>query len=959
MKTFCPTRLRGFGRTAFVAALILLVATPSVLGQTRGKIDGVVTDARTGDQLPGVNVVIAGTTLGTATDNSGYYYIANLQAGTYDLRASYIGYDAVTVVGIQVPPGATIRIDFELPEAVLEAEGEVVVTAERPLVELDQTASVTRLGSQEVITKPTTDLSQILTTLPSINIENGEITVRGRTLDEVAFMVDGARARNPLNHDPYTRVNLSAIEELEVITGTFNAEYGEAQSGVINVITKEGRRDRYELYLDTRMTPPGIRHWGTAFYDRSTSAYWENAHARHLEWWIENTDQWVDLNGISGSDPRNMWTPEEAFEHFMTTHQPLTNYGEIPTYQVELGVGGPAPGIARDVTFYGTLKYRSEPPLYGNAYRERGEYIDGNLKVAASLGGGRKLVISGFYGQEETGWGFYNDPWWALTYGQRGRYAHYDFPGLPFTRTHGQSLQFSHALSASTLYEVRVARVQALRQVTPFPDDPMCFVPLEDPQGFPNEACFRASGSTESIIRAPGGINADPVGHNTTGYFFQYDSDNVEWAIDANISSQINRYFSTKAGADFSYYVLDHFNQAKFPMRFDNRVYRPYQGAAFAQTKVEYGGLIVNAGLRLDYYNANDTLYTNIFAPFEEEAERERTSLYAQVSPRLGVSHPIDDRTKMHFSYGHFFQRPPFNDYGEGTGFVGGSLNTFTVQDSGLPWVLANRNLRPQKTIAYEVGIERNFWDFFLVTATGYYKDIRNTIRTITVETADGGTYFTNGNGDYADVRGAEFSLRKVPATYRFGTLSSYVNFTTQIGILGRSGDPVSIGPEGQTFAASGDFIQYSNPRLKLGLYYQTPTTWEGPVGAVLGGISMALDYRANFPNEQLRQDYFLFEGERYMRRVDQMVDLRLRKEIVLPNQIGRISPYMEVTNLLNQRWIFFPAVERASRADQQRFVESGFSDLPTHDANDRPYLDVALFRNLPRQVLFGITFGY
>src|SRR5690606_19377256 len=138
--------------------------------------------------------------------------------------------------------------------------------------------------------------------------------------------------------------------------------------------------------------------------------------------------------------------------------------------------------------------------------------------------------------------------------------------------------------------------------------------------------------------------------------------------------------------------------------------------------KVEYGGLIVNAGLRLDVYNANDTLYVNVFDPFGEDSPRERTKLYAQLSPRIGVSHPIDTRTVFHFSYGHFFQRPPFNDYGEQIGEAGGSLNTVVNEDDPtVVYVLGNRNLRPQHTTAYEVGIERNFWDFFIFDLTGYY----------------------------------------------------------------------------------------------------------------------------------------------------------------------------------------------------------------------------------------------
>ncbi len=934
--------------TGIRAGLVLLLALVGLVApasaQSRGRIAGTATDVETGETLPGVNVIIVGATVGAATDTDGDFSIANLPVGTYDVRATYIGYDTLTVTGVRVGSNRTTEVSLPLRAATLGLGGEAVVVAERPLVERDNTASATRIQTDEITARPTTDLTEVLTTLPSVDIVDGQITVRGRTLDEVAFVVDGARARDPLTQDPFTSINLSAIQEVEVITGGYNAEYGEAQSGVINVITKEGNRDRYELYLDTRYTPPGLRTFGTAFYDRSNPAFWENTHAMHLEWWVENTDQWVDLNGNLGSSPEVVWTPEQAHQHYLDTHRPLTDYTNTPSYQTEVGVGGPLQ--FGGATFYGTFKYRSQAPLFGNAYRDRGLFYDGNLKVAVPLGNGMRLVGSGFFGQEETGWGFFNDYFWAATYGATSRYAYYDFAGLPFEQTNGQSLQFSHLLSASTLYELRLSRVQAIRRVSPFPDDPLG---------------FGASGPVEGIVRSNdvGGDNGDPVGFNTTGYYYRYDDNNTEWTFDASLSSQFNQHVSGRTGASFSYYVLDHFNEAKFPTRIDDRTYRPYQGAAYAQTKVEYGGLIVNAGLRLDFYNANDTLYTNVFDPFGDTADQERTALYAQISPRIGISHPIDSRTVLHFSYGHFFQRPPFNDYGEGNSFVGGSLNTFIIQDTGLPWVLANRNLRPQRTTAFEIGIERNFWDFFVFDLTGYYKDIRNTIRTITVVTETGGTYFTNGNGDYADERGVEISLRRVPSTYPWGTVSGYANVTTGLGILGRSGAPTTIAPSGPRFSPSGDFIQHSNPLIKLGLYYQTPLTWGGVLGALLGGTSISLDYRANLANDQIRQDFFLFDNQKYVRPADQLTNLRLRRTLVLPRGLGRVNPYVEVQNLFNDRWIFLQAVERASLDDQRAFVESGFETLPAADAAGNPILDVGLYRNLPRSVLFGVTFEF
>ncbi len=929
------------GAAAMIYLLALALSAPSALAQGRGKISGKVMDASSGDPLPGVNVIIVGTTLGTASDRVGDYFIANLQPGVYSVRASFIGYRDVTVQDVSVRMNGTTELDFRLEEATIMTD-EVVVMADRPLVERDNTTSVVRLEAAEVVARPTTDFTDVLTSLPSINMEGGQLKVRGGTLDQVAFMVDGARARNPLDHSPYTRINLSAIGELEVITGSFNAEYGEAQSGVINVVTKEGGNN-YEFFLDGRFQPPGLRHWGTSLYDQSTDLYWENRNARHLDWWIEYPDQWVDPNGFYGSDPRSEWTAEQAYENYLQTHKPLSDYTNMPTYQTEVGLGGPVPGLKR-MTFFGTVKVRSEAPLLGNAYRERGSFTDATLKLSMQLPKGMKLTASGFFGDERAGWGYYPDAFWAITYGVDSRYAYYDFPGMPTSITNGQTVRLSQALNASTLYEVKLTRVQADRKIETLPGDPLG---------------FNASDATRDYLRAvdangvpiPGGF-ANRIGYNTTGYYFRYDDTNTEWNLDGFISSQVNKFIHLQSGLEYSLYRLDHFNKSKLPDRTDDRLYKPYQGAAYAQSKIEVGGLIMNAGLRFDFYNPNDTVYVDLFDPLAGGVEK--TKLYTQLSPRLGISHPIDERTVLHFSYGHFFQRPPYNDYGEGNDNVYGSLNTFIVDGTNVPWVLGNRNLKPQKTIAFEVGLERNFWDVFVLDMTGYYKDYRNTIRTIFIESPQG-TYRTTGNGNYADERGVELSIRKVPSNYRWGSIWGYANFTTRLGIAGRSGDPSVITPKGVRFDPSGDFILHNNPRVKAGFFYQTPQEWDGVIGALLRDLSLSVDYVAVFANDQLRSDFFVVDGKKYTRPVDQNLNLRARREISVPGGV-RISPYVDIDNVLNQKWIFLQAFERASREDQRKFVESGFDYLPTVDASGKPILEFAKFRNLPRQVIFGVT---
>jgi outer membrane receptor protein involved in Fe transport len=937
-------------RGLLVLVLLLGAGTMCVLdvaAQSTGRIAGRVTDAATGEPLPGVNVVIEGTTTGASTDLDGNYFIAHLRPGTYAIKASMIGYRDAIFQDIRVQGNATARVDIRLQESVIEGE-EVIITAQRPPVDRNVTTSMVVIESRELEARPTSSFSDVLLQLPGIDMEDGQMRIRGGTLDEVAVMVDGTRARNPLDHSPFLRFNLGAIQEVEVITGTFNAEYGEAQSGVINVIMKEGG-DRYEGYADFRFTPPGLRHFGVSLYDQNTPLYWENSNARHLQWWIEYPDMWRDPNGVRGSDPRSVWTPEQAYQNYMDTHQPLNRYWETPTYETEFGLGGRVPGISR-LYFFGSGKFREEAPVMGNAYRDRGRFYDGSMKLTYRMTPQSRLQLSGFAGKEQTSWGVgWLDYWWATNFGIDARYAYFDLFGLPESSTNGVTLQYTNVLNTRTMMELRASRVHAFRSMSPFPDDPIG---------------WEAEGPTRSLIfaldregREVPGAYQTMVGFNTTGYFNRFEGSNEEYYVAGYLSSQLNMNVNVKSGFDFSYYLIDHFNQAKLPNRTDDRTYRPYQGSGYAQSRVEYGGLVMNLGMRLDLYNPNDVVYLDPFDPLNAETRRTRT--FMQLSPRLGVSHPIDERTKLHFSYGHFFQRAPFADYGEGNspGDVRGVLTTYIIDDTDQPWVLGNRDLRPMRTTAFEVGLERNFWDAWLVTATGYYKDIRNTIRMITVlDPSRGINYQTNGNGNYAANRGFELSLRKLPRNYSWGSLWGHVNYSDRASIWGRSGDPETIQPDRDIFSDSGEYFTPNRPRMRAGLYFVTPRL-PGFASAV-SDVIFSFDYSRVWPHRDIPSDRVdLEDGTVELRPPDQMLNMRARKEFTAGRT--RFAPYVEVANLPNWRWVNLDAFRNTSQDDQRRMLESSFSELPTHTTNGSPILDVAKYRNLRRSVVFGFQFNF
>jgi hypothetical protein len=933
---------------AVLASAALLTALPFEAAASRGKVFGRVTDARTKEPLIGVNVVIVGTTMGGSTDLQGEYFIANVPVGTYDLKASMIGYRDVVVTGARVYDDRTTEVHFEMTETVIEFGETVVVSAQRPLVEKDNTASRIVVEAREISTRPATEFSDVFSTLPGVTMDGGVMRVRGGTLDGVAFLVDGTRARNPLDQSAYINFNLSAIKELEVITGSFNAEYGEAQSGVVKITTKDGG-PKFHFFIDGRYTPPGVRHWGVGLYDRNTSLYWENTNARHLQWWIDNPDQWVDPNGYYGNDARSIWTPEEAYSDYLATHGRLTNYASIPSYQIESSFSGPVPFFSR-LNFFLSGKYRTQAPLFGNAYRDRGEFINGTGKFTYTFSPAMKLNLSLFYGQEKTSWGIgdWPDYEYARNFGYQSRYAFYDYPGLPDSRTDMQSLKFSHVLDAFSMYEVEVARAQAYRKTDVFPDDPNGW----EASGVTRTDNLRAVDANGNPIP---GAYANPIGFNTLGYYFRNDDINTEWRAGGRYSNQFNKNWKFETGTEFSYYHLRHYNESKRPA-IDAATLNPYQGAVWVQSKLEFGGFIMNPGLRFDFYNPNDTVYTDPFDPFN--SPREPTKTFSQLSPRLGIAHPIDERTVLHFSYGYFFQRGKFGDYGEGysESEALGNLTRSIDPNTGLPIILGNRQTRPSKTVQFEVGVERNFAEVFVLGVTGYYKDISNTVRAVQVsDPTKGITYRTNGNADYADERGVEISLRKQPSHYIHG----YVNFSTQFGITGRSGDPVVVYPDRKVYGPSGDAIQHRNPRMNGAIVFHAP-----PQSGLLWGLAddllVSLEYLAVFPNEKILGDKFQYSDSTYsaskLRPVDQRWNMRLSKGFSFFDSAVRMTAFIQVTNLLNHKWINFGAIDQASGQDQKAFIQSDFEDIPTHTASGVPILDTAKYRNLPRSILFGMT---
>lgn len=222
--------------------LILFLSLKVFAGDT-GKIAGRVVDGSTKEPLIGANVLVLGTSLGAATDLDGKFAILNVQPGVYTVRASTVGFQPEESKNNRVSIDLTTEVDFELNESAITTEA-VVITAQRPLVQKDMTSSTAVVDNTEIQALPVTSFQDVLNLQAGIYTDrNGTLHSRGGRGGEVTYMIDGVPVTDSYDGSTVVDVNKNSIQEMQLVTGAFNAEYGQAMSGIVNIATKTGGDD--------------------------------------------------------------------------------------------------------------------------------------------------------------------------------------------------------------------------------------------------------------------------------------------------------------------------------------------------------------------------------------------------------------------------------------------------------------------------------------------------------------------------------------------------------------------------------------------------------------------------------------------------------------------------------------------------------------------------------------------
>ncbi len=798
------------GNTLFAILVATILAASSLWAGTTGKIAGRVTDNETGNALPGANIIVDGTQLGAISDQDGSYFIINVPPGTYTVQASFIGYEGINSSNVRVIVDRTTEVDFAMNSTVIEGSV-VTITAERPMVDKDLTGSMQVVTSEELDQSWARSLPEIMETQSGVS--DGHY--RGGTHIENVYMLNNISLNSGLLSDNYTGINTTTIEEVVVLTGGYNAEYGSAQSGIVNVITKESLPGIHATII-TRMRPAGKYHWGRNFYSQEN---WDITN-HDLDFWTEQSES--GPSRLRGKDPDSLLA---VWQEITTPDPAQGDYAERAEYETEATIYG---SLTDKLGFLISGRYKRGVNIFPQQFAYNPEH-NIQLNLDYKLSDRIKFNYSGLFGGYETSGASESNfnslensremEWMELPYLTDPyvdiKYAPISNPwgGWPELRTvRSHTLKLTHAFSNRSFYEVWGNLLLDKMDRT-------------DRWGYVSDDHW-GSWHSDPLLRYFAVDLYDEEGNVISPKHYTDEFSSTVLNLGASYTSQVNNNNMVKAGFEFKSYDMDYHHMMSAIEGGDHwwlgNVYEgtPYEGAAYVQDKVEFEGLVINAGLRLNFYHQNREAATNMFDPLAAQEttpgnitpgipgvpETKPTEVQYAIGPRLGFSHPISENTVLHFMYGHFYQRPswhkmfgfPFFHHGD---FVDENGDTVHVADDD-PWggqpvwmsewqgYQGNPLLGYAKTIQYEIGFDQNIANTFRLDITAFYKDASRqteaggydispgTYLYSLVDQSDQGLMAVN-NG-YADMRGIETSLSSnfnFPLNFHIAYDITYSNF--------------------------------------------------------------------------------------------------------------------------------------------------------------------------------------
>ncbi|HVP57880.1 MAG TPA: TonB-dependent receptor [bacterium] len=831
-----PRLLRVVG-VSLVLAFLLSASTSYA---AVGRITGTITDAADGKPLAYASVLVVGTSMGAFAREGGKFNIENVPVGTYTVKATMMGYEAALKENVTVAANQPTEVDFQLKSTVAVTFNPVEVEAERPMVDTQKTQTNRTVSTEDVKVRSINTVQEAIATQAGVVLEQGQLHVRGGRSNEVKYFSDGLQISDPFVGGNEVGVSLASLSEIEVLSGGFEAEYGNVQSGVINLKTKEG----------------GTKYSGVVKY---------------------MTDDF-------GAPDKTYFNSDDLALGFggplLTTNLRFFTSGEVNFSD----------------TYLKTLEPRQAKKIWGIKFRARqNDQYSGQTKITYKFSEMKKisteLLTSGdkydFYhhGMSRVGyWSRENKQWWFEPLDST--YTLYIAPAhTPDISNSSRQIKmvWNHTLSSSAFYTLRLGRYTTLHTEDVLGKQPYQYDPYVANNDLdPANKYYVVSGDYPHWQR-----------YNTT-----------MWTAKGDMVLQKTATHQVKFGAESNLYNLHMkdltYPSLLYPLGqlHDIYTFHTWGMSAFGQDRIKFEGMNLSVGLRLDMFDpgqdaiaAYNKFLSEIGASTKDNVFLNRTKW--QLSPRFGVSYPISERDALYFNYGRFYMVPRLEVLLQA---IGG------VENSGGPY--GNPTIDAETTIMYEVGVQHQFSNTVVGDVAMFYKDIFGLTGTQLVQAADSsywrrvvsatGDPVIYTNLDYGSVRGIELKLSK-RFSHRF---SGGVTYT-----FSQATGSSSSELQGQTVASQGldrapitelplDWDR--NHVISANLYFSEPGLWGCNVD---WSYSSGAPYTPVQPRERF-QKASLINSKRLPARTT--VDVKADKKYKIAGQ--EISLFLEGNNILNRR---------------------------------------------------------
>ncbi len=893
-------------RSCIVIAVLVLAAISSYAGNT-GKIIGRATDKSTGEALVSVNILVVGTTRGAVTDVDGRYTIIGIPIGSYTVRATQVGYQPVDYTNVKVGADETTQLNFQMNQSAVEMTG-VTINADQALVNSMSTGSTQTVNAKSIENIPNVkSVEDVLRLQAGVVKQGNNLFIRGGRANEVQYLVDGIPTNSILANSNgalttasqneelqkvyagvqsgtigggSTGVSISAnaVQSVSVQTSGFDADYGNAQSGVINIVTKSGT-DHYTAATQFRT-------------DKLAST---------------NENEKYSSFALGGPDP-------------------------ISKYLLP-GLGVTIPG---SLTFFLNADVDQSDGPYRYDHNQYYNPIERQIQLNGFLGG----ILNGLgfrYRDDQQNTFTFNtkikyDPSGSdqISYGYRASLSsRHDYFQLWKYRADSSmlnaSLGIQHVLSWTHFFTQNSFLRFYLGKVEQHDGNDVAGIKPSDYSSAwqnldPSQTGFNELGTDQDWLDALTNVYTARVDFNSQVHPLHLLKVGLEFNYEEINSTEI--YRPTVALNDSNgnpvyppYPTYLNRNKGEYPgygqYRWNLNNY-PNRGAAYIQDNIEFSGLNLHLGIRYDYFDIGKQVFYQDFINAWTDALNDPNTpdslkllpqwpknvtdgntfkyyaLHGYFSPRLSIGYPVTDRIVFYFNYGHFLQFPTRDQYYRDPTIVGISGN-----------LIGNPDLKPQRTIAYEAGFEDQFTDDMAFALHAFYKDDFDYAQAF--ERAGNNFY---RNFDYASTRGFELTFNQ---SYT-GNLSTSLSYSYQIA-KGRSSNPLAniFQPQFELPRESRldhDQEQTANLFLTYRVSPREPGKFFGLPFVNNYGISLTWSYGSGLPytpfgGRTTYRNVYLYNSE--SKPFTSTVNLSMYKGFLVMDHLNMMIT-LDVTNLFNRR---------------------------------------------------------